>query len=87
MDKSRWATISLILGIFCFVHFLGAEKGILAVIFGVLALREISKNPAIKGRGKAIVGIILGLAGVVVACYLAFCTPFLRNLINAFSSK
>ena len=87
MKKSVWAVASLIAGIFCFIQLLGAEKGILAVIFGILALKEISTDPEIKGRGKAVAGMILGIAGIVVTCYIAFFTPFLKNLINAFTPK
>jgi len=44
MKKSKWAIISLILGIVSFIQLLGIERAVLAVIFGILALKEIEKK-------------------------------------------
>ncbi len=38
--------------------------GILAVIFSSIALKRIKKNPGQKGKGMAIAGLILGIAGI-----------------------
>ena len=42
-QKYAYATISLVLGILCFINLAGMEKAALAVIFGWLALKS---NPA-----------------------------------------
>ena len=52
---------SLILGI-VWVFGLGA---ILAFIFGIVALRQIDRNPRQGGRGLAAGGIVLGSIGIV----------------------
>ena len=60
--KSKLALASLLLGIFSFVHLLGIEKAVLAIIFGTWALKEIEP----KSENKAWVGISLGLLYLVV---------------------
>ena len=55
------AIASLILGI-VWVFGLGA---ILALIFGIVALRQMDRNPRQGGRGLAIAGVVLGGVGVV----------------------
>jgi hypothetical protein len=64
MIKSKLALVSLLLGIFSFVHLLGIEKAILAIIFGVWALKETIEI----GKSKKVVwsGILLGLLYLVV---------------------
>ena len=61
---SEFAVASLVLGIFQFVHIFNAEKAILAIIFGVLALKRIAQTGA-GGKKKAVAGIILGVIGIV----------------------
>jgi uncharacterized membrane protein YgaE (UPF0421/DUF939 family) len=56
-----YALFSLILGIISYVQLLGLERAFLAVIFGVLALKQINKDETIKGKKQAYAGIILGL--------------------------
>jgi Domain of unknown function (DUF4190) len=57
------AIASLVLGVlFCF-----SITGILAVIFGNLALGQIDRSQgAQKGRGLAIAGIVLGWIGIAL---------------------
>ncbi len=62
--KSKLALISLLLGIFSFVHLFGIEKAVLAIIFGTWALKESSKT--LKSEKIAWFGISLGLAYIVV---------------------
>jgi hypothetical protein len=61
------AVASLVLGIlFCFV-----VTGILAVIFGNLALNRIDASQGTeRGRGLAIAGIVLGWIGIAVTLLL-----------------
>jgi hypothetical protein len=64
-QKYAYATISLILGISCFVNLVGLEKAILAVVFGWLALRA-KPEPALKEhRIWAKTGVILGTAALL----------------------
>ena len=60
-QRYAYATASLILGITCYTHFLGMEKAVLAIIFGVLALKP---NPAPRlqeRRAWAKTGIVLAV--------------------------
>lgn len=65
-QKYAYATISLILGICCFVNFLGMEKAILAIVFGWLALKT-TPPPALKERRLwAKTGLVLGTALLIL---------------------
>jgi hypothetical protein len=57
-QKYAFATVSLVLGIASFLNLLGIEKGILAIIFGAIALRP---RPAPELRARRMWGI-LGMA-------------------------
>ncbi len=70
MKKSKFAIVSLVLGIFSFVQLFGLEKGILAVIFGFLALNEISNHSEVEGKNYAWAGIVLGTLYLVLAITL-----------------
>ena len=59
-QKYAFATVSLVLGIFCFINLLGLEKPILAVIFGWLALRSTPEPKLTEHRIWAQVGVVLG---------------------------
>jgi hypothetical protein len=63
--KYAFATASLLLGIASFISLLGLEKGILAVIFGMLALRAQPLPALAPRRSWAKTGVALG------AIYLA----------------
>src|SRR5688572_31283777 len=65
-QKYAYATISLLLGIACFINLAGLEKAMLAVIFGWLALKS-SPAPTLKTRRVwAKTGIVLGSLLLVV---------------------
>ena len=54
---------------------------ILAIIFGIIALNRIKKDPTKKGQGLAMAGLILGILGIVatilaVAYIIAFLASF-----------
>lgn len=70
MKKSKYALVSLVLGIFSFVHLFGLEKAALAIIFGFLALNEVSNDPELKGKNQAWVGIALGTLSLVLTITL-----------------
>ncbi len=62
--QSKLALVSLLLGILSFVHLLGIEKAVLAIIIGIWALKESIQTP--KSIKLSWVGIILGLLYLVV---------------------
>jgi hypothetical protein len=62
---SEFAIASLILGIASFVQIMGTEKDLLAITFGILALRRIKQNSQLKGRDLAITGLILGILSII----------------------
>lgn len=65
-QKYAFATASLIMGIACFVSFLGMEKAMLAVVFAWLALRQ-QPEPALKEhRTWAKAGLVLGILPLVI---------------------
>ena len=64
-QKYAYATASLILGLVCFINLAGLEKGVLAIVFGVLALRSHPAPALVRRRAWARAGIVLG-AGLVV---------------------
>lgn len=63
--RSSFAIASIAIGICAFLQFLGAEKALLAIIFGILALREI-KEQELNGKYLAIAGIILGIIYIIL---------------------
>ena len=65
-QKYAFATVSLVLGIFCFVNLLGLEKPILAIIFGWLALRSVPEPKLTQHRIWAKVGVVLGAIVLVL---------------------
>jgi hypothetical protein len=65
-QKYAFATASLVLGITSFIHFLGMEKAILAILFGMLALRSPSTR---LRRSWAIAGIVLGCIMLLIVLF------------------
>jgi hypothetical protein len=65
-QKYAFATVSLVLGIFCFVNLLGLEKPILAIIFGWLALRAQPEPQLQAHRSWAKVGVTLGVIMLIL---------------------
>ena len=70
MDKqkqpiSEFAVASLVLGIMQFIHIFNVEKALLAIGFGIFALKKIGQGEGVGGKKFAISGIVLGIIGVV----------------------
>jgi hypothetical protein len=65
-QKYAYATISLILGLACFINLAGLEKAILAVIFGLLALKSTPAPALTTRRVWAKTGVVLGITVLVV---------------------
>lgn len=78
MGRSTWAVASLVLGIFSFVTVFGAEKPVLAIIFGALALKEMKKKK-VSGKWMAITGIVLG---AIVLALLIWSLPLLLQYMS-----
>jgi len=83
-QKYAYATISLILGIACFINLVGMEKAILAVVFGWMALKS-TPLPVLKERRVwAKVGLGLGaLVLIVVPAIILLNIDRLRTFIEA----
>jgi len=83
-QKYAYATISLILGISCFINLVGMEKAILAVVFGTMALRG-SPAPKLRERQAwAKTGLALGtLILVVVPTIILLNLDRLRSIVEA----
>ena len=71
-QKYAYATVSLILGISCFVSLLGLEKAILAITFGWLALRATPAPKLTEHRSWAKAGIILGVLPFIILPIIIF---------------
>jgi hypothetical protein len=65
-QKYAYATISLILGIACFINLAGMEKALLAVIFAWLALKPTPAPKLSARRVWAQTGLILGMVILLV---------------------
>ena len=65
-QKYAYATISLILGLACFINLAGIEKAILAVIFARLALKSSPPPSLTAHRAWAQTGLALGILVLVV---------------------
>lgn len=85
-QKYAYATISLILGLACFVNLAGMEKAALAVIFGLLALKS-TPAPALKARRVwAKTGVVLGtLLLVIVPTIILLNLDRLRLIVETLS--
>jgi hypothetical protein len=65
-QKYAFATVSLILGISCFVNLLGLEKAILAIVFGWLALRANPAPALVEHRTWAKAGVVMGILPLIL---------------------
>jgi hypothetical protein len=57
---------SLVLGCVGIMGALGIVSGVLAIIFGVIGIRNCEQNPGRQGRGMAVAGIALGAVFVAL---------------------
>lgn len=58
------------LGLFGF--FFAGLPGIFAILTGVLGLRNLKKEPRLKGVSRAWTGIVLGILQCLMLCWFAF---------------
>lgn len=54
------------LALFATLPLLGMVPGVLAVIFGITALRNIKRDPSLCGKGRAWFGIIFGASAQLI---------------------
>lgn len=85
-QKYAYATVSLLLGIFCFINLAGMEKAALAIVFAWLALRT-APEPILKERRMwAQAGLVLGaLVLIIVPIVIFFTFGRLREIIEVIS--
>ena len=85
-QKYAFATVSLVLGISCFVNLLGLEKAILAIAFGWLALRAEPAPVLQEHRVWAKVGVAFGILPLIILpVVLILNYDHLRELIECLS--
>ena len=85
-QKYAYATVSLLLGIFCFVNLAGMEKAMLAIVFGWLALRGKPAPELKEHRLWAQIGVILGsLVLIIVPIVIILNFERLREFIEILS--
>jgi hypothetical protein len=65
-QKYAYATASLLIGISSYIHLLGIERAVLAILFAWLALRSAPAPRLPARRLWAQVGMILGLVMLVI---------------------
>ena len=85
-QKFAYATASLVLGLLCFVNLAGLEKAVVAIVFGVLALRSRPAPALVHRRAWAKAGVALG-AGLIVLVpaliYFVIGIDGLRQIVEA----
>ena len=68
VGRSGWAIAAGYLGLFAFL-ILPAP---LALLAGILAVRDIRRRPGVHGMGRAIFGIVIGALGTLVLALVLF---------------
>jgi hypothetical protein len=85
------AVASMVLGIasilLCWLTFLDVVPVVLAVVFGIIALHDASRDPYRGGRAMAITGIICGAVGAVLAIVLTTWFVHLANQCGGFDTN
>ncbi|MGE3108894.1 MAG: GYF domain-containing protein [Phycisphaerales bacterium] len=71
VGRSGYALAAGYLGIFALFPFLGFVAGALAIVFGILAIRDIRRHPQRHGLVRAVVGISLGGLSVIAHVIMA----------------
>ena len=67
--RSGKAVAALVCGIISLIIF-GIILGVVAVVLGIMARKEIAADPNLEGDGMALAGIITGAIGAVLAVVL-----------------
>lgn len=69
---SEFAVASLVMGIASFVQFFNVEKPIVAIVFGILALKKIGTGNQLRGKKLAVIGIILAVISIIATAILTY---------------
>jgi predicted permease len=70
--KNGKALAAYYCGVFSFIPLLGCILGPIAIILGILGLAHAKKFPKSKGKGHAIAGIVLPIAGYIFWTVIGF---------------
>jgi hypothetical protein len=70
VGRSGWAIAAGYLGLFSLL----VLPAPLALFTGLMAVRDIRRNPKLHGMGRAVLGIVLGAIGTTVLAVLLFAT-------------
>ncbi len=66
----RWSKLAIGSFVFSFIWIYGIGS-LIAIIGGIISIRDINKkNKKLKGKGFAIVGIILGIIGLILPLWI-----------------
>jgi len=58
--RNGMALAAYYVGVFSLIPCVGLILGPMGIIFGIVGLRRVNRNPEVKGTGHAIAGIVLG---------------------------
>lgn len=61
------AVAALVCGLVGLLPCLWGAPSIVALILGISALRQIKRDPRLRGRGQATAGVVLSVPGVIIA--------------------
>lgn len=82
------ATAALVLGIvsivFCWVVWLGAIAGILAIVLAIVAKNKIKQDPNMGGKGAANGGLITGIIGLIITVIIIILVALVFTAVGEF---
>ena len=85
---SEFAIASLAIAAISFINFAGMEKAILAIIFGILALKRMKKNDNLSGVKFARAGIILAFLSLYISINLMIkFYPKIKQMMSQIQSE
>ncbi|MFH0912691.1 MAG: DUF4190 domain-containing protein [Candidatus Omnitrophota bacterium] len=85
---SEFAIASLAIAAISFINLAGMEKAILAIIFGILALKRMEKNDNPTGVKFARAGIILAFLSLLITIHLMIkFYPKIKQIVNQMQSE
>lgn len=80
-DKS-FAITSFVCGALFWVPLFNAVLGVLALVFGILAIRRVRENPSrYGGQGLALAGIVLGCIALIFGAVWVFLRLFYPEML------
>jgi hypothetical protein len=87
-SKSGKATAAMVLGLVSILLFFFAIPPLLALIFGLIALKEIKRSGGvIGGRGKAITGVVLGILGLLAFVAVVAVGVLNKDKVSPYDAK